>query len=165
LTGNLVQDVKLGSYAARVRNTGKVRMNFNTNNAGTVAVSYAIYGSDTVSSWELWQSADSGSNWAQVGSTVSNATTSLQTAYFTINTASAVRFEIRKTSGGTNRLDFEDVSLSVNPNSSSVHLTMGNPSNAVTDTSYPANYKMEKKPVRALLCKGQRHLKLVLVAS
>lgn len=144
LTGNLAQDVKLGSYAARVRNTGKVRMNFNTNDAGTVAVSYAVYGSDTTSSWELWQSADSGSNWSKVGSTVSNATTSLQTAYFTINTASAVRFEIRKTSGGTNRLDFEDVSLSVNPNSSSVHLTMGNPSNAVTDTSFPANYKMEK---------------------
>jgi endonuclease G len=145
LTGNLAGDVKQGSYAARVRNTGKVRMNFNVSNAGTVAVSYAIYGSDTVSSWELWQSVDSGSNWTKVGSTISDATTgSLKTAYFTVNTASAVRFEIRKTSGGTNRLDFEDVSLSVNPNSTSVHLTMGNPSNAVTDTSVPANYKMEK---------------------
>jgi endonuclease G len=145
LTGNLAADVKLGSYAARVRNSGKARMNFNVANAGMVAVSYAIYGSDTVSSWELWQSVDSGSNWTKVGSTVSDAATgSLKTAYFTINTASAVRFEIRKTSGGTNRLDFEDVSLSVNPNSTSVHLTMGNPSNAVTDTSVPANYKMEK---------------------
>lgn len=145
LTGNLAQDVRQGSYAARVRNTGKVRMNFNVSNAGTVAVSYAIYGTDTVSNWELWQSTDSGTNWSKVGSTITDAATgTLKTAYFTINTASAVRFEIRKTSGSTNRLDFEDVSISVNPNSSSVHLTMGNPSNAVTDTNYPANYKMEK---------------------
>lgn len=145
LTGNLAQDVKLGSYAARVRNTGKVRMNFNLSTAGTVAVSYAIYGSDSVSSWELWQSADSGSNWSKVGSTVTDAAAgSLKTAYFTVNTASAVRFEIRKVSGGTNRLDFEDVSISNNPNSTSVHLTMGNPSNAITDTSYPANYLMVK---------------------
>jgi endonuclease G len=145
LTGSLAADVKLGSYAARVRNTGKVSMNFNLSNAGTVAVSYAVYGSDSASSWQLWQSADSGSNWTQVGSTVSDAATgSLKTAYFTVNTASAVRFEVRKTSGSSNRLDFEDISISNNPNSTSVHLTMGNPSNAVTDTSYPANYKMEK---------------------
>lgn len=145
LTGNLSGDVKQGSYAARVRNSGKVRMNFNVASAGTVAISYAIYGTDTVSSWELWQSVDSGANYTKVGSTVSDATTgSLKTAYFTVNSGSAIRFEIRKTSGGTNRLDFEDVSLSVNPNSTSVHLTMGNPSNAVTDTSVPANYKMEK---------------------
>jgi endonuclease G, mitochondrial len=147
LTGNHTSEVKLGSYAGRVRNTGKVSMNFNVSNAGTVAVSYAIFGTDSGASWELWQSADSGSNWSKVGSTISDATTgSLKTAYFTVNTASAVRFEIRKTTGAsdTNRLDFEDISISNNPNSTSVHLTMGNPSNAVTDTSYPANYLMVK---------------------
>ena len=146
LTGNHASEVKLGSYAARVRNTGKVSMNFNVSNAGTVAVSYAIFGSDSGSSWELWQSVDSGSNYTKVGSTISDATTgSLKTAYFTINTASPIRFEIRKTTGGDSvRLDFEDISISNNPNSSSVHLTMGNPSNAVTDTSYPANYLMVK---------------------
>jgi endonuclease G, mitochondrial len=147
LTGNLASDVRFGSYAARVRNTGKVTMNFNLSNAGTVAISYAIFGTDSGASWELWQSADSGANWAKVGSTITDATTvSLKTAYFSVNTASAVRFEIRKTTGAsdTNRLDFEDISISNNPNSSSVHLTMGNPSNAVTDTAVPANYKMEK---------------------
>lgn len=147
LTGNHASEVKLGSYAARVRNTGKVTMNFNVSNAGTVAVSYAIFGSDSGASWELWQSTDSGSNWTKVGSTITDATTTtLKTAYFTINTASAIRFEIRKTTGAsdTNRLDFEDISISNNQNSSSVHLTMGNPSDAVTDTSYPANYLMVK---------------------
>lgn len=144
LTGNLAQDVKLGSYASRVRNTGKVRMNFNVNTAGTVAISYAIYGADSISSWELWKSTDSGSNWSKVGSTITNATSSLQTAYFDVNSAVPVRFELRKTSGGTNRLDFDDISLANDTGSTSVHLTMGNPSNAVHDTSYPANYLMEK---------------------
>jgi endonuclease G len=144
LIGNLSGDVKLGSYSSRVRNTGKVRMNFNVSNAGTIAVSHAVYGSDGSSNWELWQSTDSGSNWTKVGSTVTSNSSALATAYFTVNTASAVRFEIRKTSGGTNRVNFEDVSISGNPNSTSVHLTFGNPSNAVTDTNYPANYLMVK---------------------
>lgn len=146
LTGNLASDVKIGSYAARVRSsTGKVRMNFNVANAGTVAISYAVYGSDSVSNWELWKSTDSGANWSQVGSTITDSSTTLKTAYFAVNSAVAIRFEIRKTSGGTsNRLDFDDISLADNSGSSSVHLTMGNPSDAVTNTSYPANYLMEK---------------------
>lgn len=146
LTGNLASDVKLGSYASRVRGSGKVRMNFNVNNAGIVAISYAVYGSDSVSNWELWKSIDNGSNWSQVGSTITDSVTGSQkTAYFTVNSAVPVRFEIRKVSGGSsNRLDFDDISLADDPGSSSVHLTMGNPSDAVTNTSYPANYLMEK---------------------
>lgn len=144
LTGNLAGDAKIGSYAARVRNSGKVRMNFNLSNAGTVAVTHAVYGADGSSSWELWQSADSGTNWSKVGATQSSTSTTLSTVYFTVNTGSGVRFEIRKTSGGTNRINLEDISVSNNPNSSSVHLTFGNPSNAVTDTNYPANYLMVK---------------------
>jgi endonuclease G, mitochondrial len=144
LTGNLAGDAKIGSYAARVRNSGKVRMNFNIANAGTVAVTHAVYGADGSSSWELWQSADSGANWSKVGATQSSTSTALSTVYFSVNTGSAVRFEIRKTSGGANRINLEDISVSNNPNSSSVHLTFGNPSNAVTDTNFPANYLMEK---------------------
>jgi endonuclease G len=144
LIGNLIGDVKLGSYSSRVRNTGKVRMDFNLSNAGTVAVSHAVYGSDGSSNWELWQSTDSGATWSKVGSTITSNSSTLSTAYFTVNTASAVRFEIRKTSGGANRINLEDISVSSNPNSASVHLTFGNPSSASTDTSYPANYLMVK---------------------
>jgi hypothetical protein len=49
LTGNLAGDAKIGSYSARVRNTGKVRMNFNLSSAGTVAVTHAVYGADGAS--------------------------------------------------------------------------------------------------------------------
>ena len=53
---------------------------------------------------------------------------------------------IRKVSGGANRINIDNISATSGGGggSSSVHLTMGNPSGAVTDTSFPANYLMEK---------------------
>ena len=100
LTGNLSSDRKTGAYSARVRETGVVRMNFNVTSAGTVSAQHAKYGTDANSSWELWQSTNSGGSWSKVGSTVSTTSTSLQTATFTVNSAVAVRFEFRKVSGG-----------------------------------------------------------------
>jgi len=101
LTGNTSNDRKTGSYSARVRNTGKVRMNFNRASAGTVSIQHAIYGSDGSSSWELWRSTNSGSSWTKVGNTVNTTSTSLQTVSFTVNYASSIRFEVRKISGGS----------------------------------------------------------------
>ena len=46
LTGNTTSDRKTGSWSARVRDLGKVRMNFNLASAGTVTVQHAKYGSD-----------------------------------------------------------------------------------------------------------------------
>lgn len=165
LTGNTTSDRKTGAYSARVRNTGRVRMNFNIASAGMVSISHAVYGTDGASSWELWQSTNSGSTWAKVGSTVTTSSTSLLTASFTVNSAVAVRFEVRKTTGGTNRINLDNIVatnyssatptptptpiISPTPTSTpvqstSVHLTMGNPSNAVTDVNQPTNYLMEK---------------------
>ncbi len=154
LTGNSSSDRKTGSWSARVRNTGKVRMNFNVTSAGTFSVQHAKYGSDANSTWELWKSTNSGSSWTKVGSTITTSSTTLTTANFTVNSSSAVRFELRKVSGGTNRINFDNISITdygaaptptpTPPPSSSVHLTMGNPSNAVTDVNQPTNYLMEK---------------------
>lgn len=159
LTGNTASDRKTGSYAARVRNAGKVSMNFNIASAGTVTVQHAEYGSDGSSTWELWKSTNSGSSWTKVGSTVTTGSTTLSTASFTVNSASAIRFEVRKMSGGANRINIDNIITTsyssptptptptvtpTPPPSSSVHLTMGNPSNAVTNTLYPTNYLMEK---------------------
>lgn len=147
LTGNTASDRKNGSWSARVRETGRVRMNFNVASAGTVSIQHAKYGSDGNSTWELWQSANSGSTWSKVGSTVTTSTTALTAASFTVNTSSAVRFEIRKITGGANRINFDDISAtsySGGGGSSSVHLTMGNPSGAITNISAPTNYLMEK---------------------
>jgi endonuclease G len=151
LMGNLSTDRKTGAYSARIRDTGFVRMNFNRTGAGTVSVQHAKFGTDANSSWELWQSTNSGGSWSKVGSTVNTTSTTLQTASFNINTTSTIRFEIRKVAGGASRLNIDDIQITAvasptptPPVSTSVHLTMGNPSNAVTDVNQPTNYLMEK---------------------
>lgn len=157
LTGNTTSDRKTGSWSARVRELGTVRMNFNVSSAGTVTVQHAKYGSDANSTWQLWRSTNNGSTWTQVGSTITTSSTTLTTASFTVNNATAIRFEIRKVSGGANRINFDNISITdyiaptptptptaTPPPSSSVHLTMGNPSGATTDVAVPTNYLMEK---------------------
>ncbi|HTH51720.1 MAG TPA: DNA/RNA non-specific endonuclease, partial [Pyrinomonadaceae bacterium] len=157
LTGNTTSDRKVGSWSARVRNVGKVTMNFNVANAGTFSVQHAVYGADGSSTFQLWKSTNNGSTWTQVGSTVTTSSTSLTTATFTVNSSVAVRFQLRKVSGGTNRINYDSISVTsytaptptptattTPPPSSNVNLTMGNPSNAVTDINQPTNYLMEK---------------------
>ena len=151
LTGNLSTDRKTGAYSARIRNTGLMHMNFNKTGAGTVSIQHAVFGTDGPSSWQLWSSTNNGSTWTQVGSTVSTSSTTLQTASFTVNNGNAIRFEIRKVSGGTNRINVDNVQIgdfsSPTPTptpSAGEHLTMGNPSDAVTDVAQPNNYLMAK---------------------
>ena len=151
LIGNLSTDRKTGAFSARIRNTGRVRMNFNKTGAGTVSIQHAVFGTDGPSTWQLWSSTNSGSTWTQAGSTVSTSSTSLQTATFTVNNANAIRFEIRKVSGGANRINVDNIQIgdfsppTPTPTpTTSVHLTMGNPSNAITNVLQPNNYLMEK---------------------
>jgi endonuclease G len=159
LTGNLSTDRKTGAYSARIRNVGLVHMNFNKTGAGTVSIQHAVYGTDGSSTWQLWKSTNSGSTWTQVGSTVTSSSTSLQTANFTVNSSSAIRFEIRKISGGASRINIDNIQIgdfssptptpTPTPNPSPTpalgeHLTMGNPSNAVTSISQPNNYLLDK---------------------
>ena len=151
LTGNLSTDRKTGAFSARIRNTGRVRMNFNKTGAGTVSIQHAVFGTDGSSTWQLWSSTNNGSTWTQVGATVTTSSTTLQTASFTVNNGNAIRFEIRKVSGGTNRINVDNVQIgdfsSPTPTPTptpSEHLTMGNPSNAVTNVAQPNNYLMEK---------------------
>ena len=153
LTGNLSSDRKTGSYSARVRETGVVRMNFNVASAGTVSVQHAKYGTDANSTWELWKSTNNGGAWSKVGSTVTTSATTLQTASFTVNSSVAVRFEFRKVSGGANRINLDNVQITsyaaptptpTPTPATTVHLTMGNPSGAVSDAAFYDNYLMVK---------------------
>lgn len=157
LTGNTTSDRKTGAYSARVRNVGKVSMNFNIATAGTVSIQHGVYGTDGASGWELWKSTNSGSTWTKVGATVTTSSTTVSTASFTVNSGSAIRFQVRKVSGGTNRVNIDNIvataystatptptPTATPPPSSSVHLTMGNPSGATTDVNQPTNYLMEK---------------------
>jgi endonuclease G, mitochondrial len=151
LTGNLSSDRKTGAFSARVRETGRVRMNFNKTGAGTLSIQHGVFGTDGPSTWQLWSSTNNGSTWTQVGPTVTTSSTSLQTATFTVNNVNAIRFEIRKVSGGANRINVDNVQIgdfsSPTPTPTPTpgeHLTMGNPSNAVTNVLQPNNYLMQK---------------------
>ncbi len=151
LLGNTTSDRKNGAQSVRVRNTGKVTMTFNrTDGASTVTVAHAKYGTDANSTWQLWYSTNSGSAWTQIGSTITTSSTTLQTATFTVNKTGTIRFEIRKVSGGTNRINIDDFVINDNTGSgggggsSSEHLVLGNPSAADTTVSTPLNYLMVK---------------------
>ncbi|MBG8556371.1 hydrolase [Hymenobacter guriensis] len=112
LLGNTTADPKTGAQSVRVRNTGSLSMNFNTTTgAGVVTVQHAVYGTDGSSQWELWASTNSGSSYAKVGSTITSLSTSLSTASFTANLTGNVRLQIRKISGGTNRINLDNVTI------------------------------------------------------
>src|SRR6185295_5388334 len=88
LIGNLSTDRRTGAASARLRNTGTVSMLFDTDEAGTVTIQHAVFGSDGSSSWELWFSINDGSSYSKSGATVNTGSTSLQTAQFTLNVTS-----------------------------------------------------------------------------
>lgn len=146
LVGNLSTDRKTGAASARIRNVGSISTNFDFANAGTVTIQHAVFGSDGSSSWELWVSTDGGATYSKIGSTVNTASTTLQTASFTVNSAGAARLSIRKTGGGANRINIDNVTVNsyTAPPPTSEHLTMGNPSNAVVDVNQPNNYLLDK---------------------
>jgi len=111
LLGNLSTDRKNGSQSARIRNSGSVTMLFDVTGATSVSVAHAVFGSDGSSTWQLWASTNGGSSFSQVGSTVTSSSTTLQTASFTVNFTGSVRFQIRKVSGGSNRINIDDFTV------------------------------------------------------
>jgi len=112
LLGNTSSDPKVGAQSVRVRNSGKVTMGFNfPTGAKTITVKHGKYGTDGSSTWGLWYSTNGGTTWTQVGANVTTSSTSLATATFTVNVAGAIRFELRKTDGSANRLNFDDFKI------------------------------------------------------
>jgi len=95
-----------------VRNSGILSTNFDyTTGASIVTIAHALYGTDASSTWQLWYSTDAGASYVQSGSTITTSSSTLQTASFTINVSGNIRFQIRKTDGSTNRINFDDFSV------------------------------------------------------
>lgn len=147
LVGTSASDAKDGSQSVRVRNTGVISMNFDVSSgASTVTISHAIYGSDASSTWGLWVSADGGSTYTQVGDPVTSSSNTLTTTTFTVNRTGALRFDVRKISGGTNRINIDDITINSSGTtgggtaSDNSNLLLGNPSGATNSTSNPDNY-------------------------
>ncbi len=148
LVGTSASDAKNGSKSIRITTTGTLSMNFDvTTGASTVTVQHAVFGSDASSTWQLWVSANGGSTYTQVGSTVTSSSTTLSTATFTVNTNGNLRFQIRKITG-SGRINIDDFTVnsfdtggggggggSTGDNS---NMLLGNPSNA--NTSITTNF-------------------------
>ena len=112
LLGNLSTDRKNGTQSARVRNSGTITMQFDIAGGVTsVSVQHAVFGSDGSSTWQLWYSTNGGSSFVQAGSTVTTSSTTLQTATFTLSVTGNVRFQLRKTDGSSNRINFDDFTV------------------------------------------------------
>jgi hypothetical protein len=112
LIGNSTSDKKNGLNSARLRNVGKLTLLTNkVNGAGTVTIKHAAYGTDASSTWQLWYSTNSGTSYTQSGATVTSVAGELATATFTVNVSGDIRFEVRKISGGTNRINIDDISI------------------------------------------------------
>jgi len=109
LIGNLSTDKKNGTQSARVRNSGTLTMKFDhAGGASTVTILHAKFGTDAASTWQLWYSTNGGSSYIQAGSSISTSSASLVQASFAINVSGNIRFEIRKTDGSSNRINFDD---------------------------------------------------------
>ncbi|MFD2518315.1 DNA/RNA non-specific endonuclease [Salinimicrobium flavum] len=110
LLGTLSSDTKNGSQSVRIRNNGKITMNFDLpDGADNLNLSYAKFGKDRNSSFSLYYSTDGGVTWTQSGSEITVNNKNLQSATFPINHGGNVRFEIRKTDGSSERLNIDDI--------------------------------------------------------
>ena len=112
LIGSSAQDHKHGQRAARLREQGRLGMNFDAP-AGVrrIRVSSARYGDDAPSTWELRLSQDGGRRYARLGQPVRTAGAGLLTTTFTVPRPGPVRLEIRKLDPGQGRLNIDDMEL------------------------------------------------------
>jgi hypothetical protein len=157
LIGSTLNDRKNGAKSGRVRNTGHIMMNFDkSEGAGTVKIYHAKYGTDTDGSWKLQYSTNDGTNWNDLGNTVSTSSTTLTEAEFTVNIPSNVRFKIVKLTG--NRINFDDISITAYSAASQVSQTV-NSTGLVQFNSQPTALVMN---IGSILGEGditcQRHL-------
>ncbi|MEO9209552.1 MAG: DNA/RNA non-specific endonuclease [Ginsengibacter sp.] len=146
LLGTSSTDRKNGTKSARIQNSGIISMNFDVaNGASKITLNYGKFGTDANSTFELWASTNAGSSWTKVGATVTASSITLTQASFTTTFTGNVRFQVRKLSGGRLNIDdFNIVDNSISGPTQDDNMAMGNPSGAVTSTSYPDNYLVTK---------------------
>jgi endonuclease G len=144
LLGSLANDRKNGSKSARIQNTGSIAMNFNVSGTATISIKHAVYGTDGSSTWQLQLSTDS-STYTAFGDVVTSNSTSLQSVSYTLKTAANIRFKIKKLSGGSNRINIDDVVITpFEEGTDNDHILIGNPTNALHVVDSTTNYFMDK---------------------
>ncbi|WP_300441623.1 DNA/RNA non-specific endonuclease [Christiangramia sp.] len=156
LVGSLDNDRKTGLKSVRIRDYGILQMNYDVMGAQSVSLSHALYGTDASSSWELQASTNGGTNWARIGDIITTSSINLETATFSVDFTGSVRFRVVKLSGSGDRINIDDFIIGGtsepetgtgggSPALGEVHLTMGNPSAAISDINMPNNYLLQKE--------------------
>jgi len=170
LIGTSEQDHKRGDHAARLRERGRLRMNFDApRGVCSIRISSAVFGDDAPSTWELWGSTDGGRRFVRLGQPVRTNGTRLSTTTFASPSTGTLRLEIRKTDSGKGRLNIDDITLdgsgtgvpsptpkpsiaaprpaSTGPRQATAIVTsrddnmaLGNPSGATSDPTNTTNY-------------------------
>ncbi|HTE01684.1 MAG TPA: DNA/RNA non-specific endonuclease [Mucilaginibacter sp.] len=129
LIGNLPADVKDGNKSVRLR-TGDLAMDFDINGLKQITIKHAKYGSDANSTWQLLMSTDGGATYTQVGTDISETSTTLVTDSFKVDVTTKVRFEIKKT--GTTRINIDDITFK---GTGDPGITVGAPDTGGSDTT------------------------------
>lgn len=166
-------DYKSGKQAVRLRSNGKISMLFDVEGSVSVTVKHAAYGHDGVSSWALFTSTDGGKTYNQVQKPIISSDHELKIVTFSIHKTGLIRFEIRKLSGGKNRINIDDFTIigtqdiksdaaiavstgdtisldNTNKPDTAIagdndNLLCGNPSNATADIQNSNNYLINQK--------------------
>ncbi|MCB2408983.1 T9SS type A sorting domain-containing protein [Hymenobacter lucidus] len=112
--GNLANDKKNGTKAARLRG-GSIYMTFNkANGAGIVTINAASYGSDATSSYAIDVSDDDGATFTAYNGATTPVNGTLSATAFTVNVAGNIRLRVRHvggTIGNDPRLNIDDISI------------------------------------------------------
>lgn len=158
LLGTSPSDHKKGNASVRIQVRGSITSEFDvTGGAGTVQIEHAVFGTDPAATWQLLYSTDKGASWSQAGSTITTSSQELNTASFQIGVSSAVRFRIKKLTGG--RLNIDDFNITKSSGGQEQtttqgqtatlvratrddNMALGNPSGA--GASSPDNYLLKK---------------------
>ncbi|WP_240468767.1 GldG family protein [Gracilibacillus sp. YIM 98692] len=107
LLGSLSSDKKNGTQSARIRSNGIISMNFDVNEAESITLEHANFGSDSGANWSLEKSTDGGTTWTSVAGPYSSGS-ALASETIQVNETNTVRFRI--VVGGTSgeRINIDD---------------------------------------------------------
>jgi endonuclease G len=110
LIGNLAADAKNGNKSVRLKG-GNITMNFDIKGLTQISIKHAKYGKDPASTWQLLMSTDSGTTFTQLGTDITDTSTTLITDSFNVTAAVKVRFRIKKVGVTTNRTNIDDITF------------------------------------------------------
>jgi endonuclease G len=139
MIGGSANDIRNGEKAIRIREKGFLRMNYDIAGVREIKLAYSAYKGDGDSEWELYISKNSGADWTKLSARFQTNGSKLVFIQVNINEPTKARFEIRKVSGGSNRLNIDDIAIITSTNIPANNVTkatrddnlaLGNPSNA-----------------------------------